>query len=95
MPKPNPYGFPQVEDEYMQELNCWYKQLCALLSGVSGVFNTFASERMGPVEIAMSLKQAQRHAHDIEFMCGELYDRYQGALEQERDAEARKKLTTE
>lgn len=88
----NEYGYPDFESEAMQELNNWYKQLNALLGTTTGIFNPYTNSMSVTADIGIALKQSALLAHDIEYMCTQLYEQYQEAQAKERDELARARL---
>ncbi len=70
-------SYPQVTDRQMCELKTFNRQLNALLGVASGIFTDYAKPTIH--EIGYTLKQAALLAHDIEWMCSDLYAQYEAA----------------
>lgn len=88
----NEFGYPDFNSEAMQELNNWVKQLIALLGPSTGIFNPYVGPSSPPSDVGIALKQSALLAHDIEYMCNELYEQYQEARIKQRDKEALARL---
>src|SRR6266568_2983269 len=67
--------YPSVTDRRMAELQNFARQLHALLG--AGIFQDYAKPTIH--EIGYTLKQAALLAHDIEWMCSDLYAQYEAA----------------
>lgn len=73
--------YPTIEQPQMSELKAFSRQLRALLD--TGIFLEYA--RPTPHDVGIALHQAELLAHDIEYMCSELYKQYERACDTERE----------
>ncbi len=76
-------SYPQVTDRQMCELKTFNRQLNALLGVASGIFTDYAKPTIH--EVGYTLKQAALLAHDIEWMCSDLYAQYEAAVRECND----------